>query len=82
MTFKFKFVEPEDGPVIKLDPSYGSFETSGTMAQVEYAMRHTVGCPSVELNIRSQDFEAADVDDLIAFLECVRQRFRRFDPVL
>ena len=73
MTFKFKFVEPEDCPVIKLDPSYGSFETSATLAQVEYAMRNT---DSVELNIRSQDFEADDVDDLIAFLECVRQRLR------
>lgn len=73
MTLSFKFNDP-DTTLIKLDPRSGAFETSSSQAQVEYAIDHTVGCSVVELKISSQIFEADDVDDLIAFLECVRQR--------
>ena len=72
MTLKFKFAQPADQTLITLDPVFGSFETSAARARIDYAMNNTCGCPSIELNIRSQDLEAADLDDLIAFLACVR----------
>lgn len=90
MTVRFKFAEPVNRSVVELDPDKGYIETSKSQATITYRMNTgsmaraacpTGPCPPTTpaasvLSIDEQIFEADDIDELISFLETVRDRLR------
>lgn len=78
MTVCFKFAEPKNRSVIELDPEMGDIYTSVSGAEVSYRILDSGGTddPAVNLKIIEQAFTAQDIEELIAFLECVRLRLR------
>ena len=75
MTVCFKFAEPVNRSVVELDPDRGYIETSNFDATITYRMNTGVG-PDVVLGIDDQLFAADDIEELISFLETVRDRLR------
>lgn len=77
MTVRFKFAEPVNRSVVELDPDQGYIETSNSDAVIEYDLDTDITkIPNVILGIDKQVFEAADIDELISFLETIRDRLR------
>lgn len=77
MTVRFKFAEPINRSVVELDPDQGSIQTSVADAMIDYSIGMCGRVPEVTLSIADQTFEADDVDELISFLETVRDRLRK-----
>lgn len=80
MTVRFKFAEPVNLSVVEINPDSGSVMTTDTQALIEYTM-HEANDPTrsyVDIDIRGQSFELVDVEELIAFLECVRNRLKEW----
>ena len=79
MTVRFKFAEPVNRSVVEIDPIQGAIETTNTDATIDYKINMDSTIPDVILNIDDQVFEADDIDELISFLETVRDRLRKIN---